>query len=170
MVVIGQFAYQNSTKKWSNDVESLEDSRLKWKLKLVSYQSWTERPTSSPPTQWPAPALSQCLSAGTRRGAPTSGHVKVMIGACPALWQPFASKQRSLTGQAACETNVNHFCGKTVLITSGYGSNLPVNQIVNSMNQYTENSETIGPWRIALWVNCKFAYLQWLPCWRLKDF
>ena len=83
-------------------------------------------------------------------GPPTSGHVKVMIGACPALWQPFASKQRSLTGQAACETNVNHFCGKlfSLQVATAQICRQPDCQFNESI--CTPTSETIGPWRIAL--------------------
>lgn len=128
---------------------------LKWKSKLVSYQSWTERPTSSPPTQWPAPALSQCLSAGTRRGAPNKWSCEGYDRSLSSPLATFCFEAKIVNWPSSLWNQRQPLLWKTVLITSGYGSNLPSTRLsIQWINMYTNFRDH---WTMA---NCSLSKLQ----------
>ena len=128
---------------------------LKWKSKLVSYQSWTERPTSSPPTQWPAPALSQCLSAGTRRGAPNKWSCEGYDRSLSSPLATFCFEAKIVNWPSSLWNQRQPLLWKTVLITSGYGSNLPSTRLsIQWINMYANFRDH---WTMA---NCSLSKLQ----------
>lgn len=128
---------------------------LKWKLKLVSYQSWTERPTSSPPTQWPAPALSQCLSAGTRRGGPNKWSCEGYDRSLSSPLATFCFEAKIVNWPSSLWNQLQPLLWKTVLITSGYGSNLPSTRLsIQWINMYRKFRDH---WTMA---NCSLSKLQ----------